>query len=210
MSNQIKINYTRNDNGVAEPSKHKGAQQAEPNREKTNTSNTNTGAHDGKGTQGEKATVRCSNGDPINMATGAFYYEDSDFILSESSYDFHLIRRYISVKERGSRKSIGWKWTLSVDTCVCRDGETTIVILPDSKEVEFKYDNGVYKNKRGNNKRYTLIRPEEKFIFEDNENNHTYIYDKEGKIETVTDRYGNKTKYEYSDYGIEKVILSTG
>ena len=148
--------------------------------------------------------------DPVNMATGAFIYEDNDYILPESSHDFKLIRSYNSQENPKNRKSIGRKWTLSVDTAITRVGELTVVTLPDTKAVEYRYINGYYINKRGNTKQYTLIKPENNFIFTDNENNNTYIYDNEGKIQTIIDKHGNKTKYSYSENGIKSVELSTG
>ena len=159
---------------------------------------------------GAPADICKCDGDPVNMATGAFLYEDNDFILPESTYDFRLIRRYSSVRDIKTRKSIGYMWTLSTDTAITKDGELTIVTLPDSKAVEYIYKDGCYINKRGNTKQYTLKRPKDNFIFTDNQNSFTYIYDKTGKIQSIKDRHGNLTKYTYCEYGIKKVELSTG
>ena len=167
------------------------------------------GLRNGKSTKQDVVECSCKKGDPIDMASGAFIYEGTDFILPEMSYDFRFVRQYNSMEDKKGRKSIGYKWMLSVDTSICQYDDDTIVILPDSKSIEFKFKDGYYINKRGN-KKYELKRPKDDFIFEDNENRLTYIYDEYGTIKKILDKNKNTTRFIHCEYGIKQVILSTG
>ena len=165
------------------------------------------GLRNGKSTKQDVVECSCKKGDPIDMASGAFIYEGTDFILPEMSYDFRFVRQYNSMEDKKGRKSIGYKWMLSVDTSICQYDDDTIVILPDSKSIEFKFKDGYYINKRGN-KKYELKRPKDDFIFEDNENRLTYIYDEYGTIKKILDKNKNTTRFIHCEYGIKQVILS--
>lgn len=214
MGNQIEINQTgKTDNSVDGKCNKIDYDTSGSASKITNgneiISNDNSTTEENKSTPAKKTIKGCVNGDPIDMATGAFIYEDADFILPEMSSDFRLVRQYNSVEDKKSRKSIGYKWMLSVDTSICRCAGDTIVIMPDSKSIEFTFKDGYYINKRGN-KTYTLIRPKDDFIFEDNENKLTYIYDQYGTIKSILDKNKNETRFEHCEYGVKRVILSTG
>ncbi|MCI8668854.1 MAG: hypothetical protein HFI34_04920 [Lachnospiraceae bacterium] len=168
------------------------------------------GAAEAEPLKGSDANSRQLVKDPINMATGAFVYEDNDFALPDMAGDFLLIRRYVSGAGAGKRRSLGKRWTFSADSDITRYGDVTTVTLPDGTSAEFVYREGTYRNKRGGTQKYTLIRPNDNFIFTDNEKELVYQYGKDGKILQITDRNGNTATYMYNSYGLEKIQLASG
>ena len=148
--------------------------------------------------------------DPVNMATGEFLYEDNDFVLPDYGGDYRFTRRYVSGKTGSYRGSLGTRWTFGAETAVTRDGTVTTVTLPDGKTVEFTYEDGNYRNRRGGTEAYTLLRPEEEFLFTDHRKELRYRYAGDGTILQITDRNGNSTDYRYCDQGIEEIRLASG
>ncbi len=148
--------------------------------------------------------------DPVNMATGEFLYEDNDFVLPDYGGDYRFTRRYVSGKTGSYRGILGTRWTFGAETAVTRDGTVTTVTLPDGKTVEFTYEDGNYRNRRGGTEAYTLLRPEEEFLFTDHRKELRYRYAGDGTILQITDRNGNSTDYRYCDQGIEEIRLASG
>ncbi|MDE6233731.1 MAG: hypothetical protein K2M60_10370 [Lachnospiraceae bacterium] len=85
--------------------------------------------------------------DPINMATGKFICEDTDYSLPDTNGDYLLIRKYTTEKDRRN-KSLGRAWTFNADTHMTLDGDTVTVTMSDAKTAEFIKTGNTYTNKK--------------------------------------------------------------
>ncbi|MBD5135470.1 MAG: RHS repeat protein [Lachnospiraceae bacterium] len=149
-------------------------------------------------------------GDPVNMATGEYIYEDKDFILPDMGGEYSFTRRYTGSLKKKPDRSIGKAWALSTDTFVTEEENEAIVTMPDGKTAEYIKHNDRYINKKGGTQKHTLKKSESGYIFTDSTEKVKYYYDESGKIKQKTDRNGNTTDYIYNEYGIEKIMLPTG
>lgn len=147
--------------------------------------------------------------DPVNMATGKFIHEETDYSLPDMAGDYRLIRRYTTKKDRRNQ-SLGRAWTYNADTHIKKEGKTLTVTMPNGKTAEFTENSGTYTNKRGGSKKYELKKQNSRYIFRDNPEEQDYIYDEKGKIQKTRDKNGNTTEYTYGEYGLEKITLATG
>ncbi|MBD5136986.1 MAG: hypothetical protein HDT39_13620 [Lachnospiraceae bacterium] len=155
-------------------------------------------------------TIIKKNGDPVNMATGEYIYEDKDFIIPDMDSDFSLIRRYTGPAGRTTRHSLGKVWELSTDTNITIEENTAIVTMPDGKTAEFTARSNSYTNKKGGTKKYMLEKNKNGYTFTDNPKKQKYYYDQSGQIIKKTDRNGNATEYRYNENGLDRLILPTG
>ncbi len=206
-------------NGVADSRPQGSPDGSSQGDAKTNQPGTNPNRNPSKGndklptkepSKENSAGEQAGEGDPVNMATGKFLYADNDFVLPDMGGDFLLTRRYAPDTDSRHRKSLGKRWTFSCDSAVTRQEDTTTVTLPDGKTVDFIYQDGYYRNRRGGNESYLLLRPEEDFLLTDQQAELRYRYSGDGKLLQSVDRNGNLTKYDYCEYGICRITLPTG
>lgn len=157
-----------------------------------------------------KNPKRCtSDGDPVDVVTGSFVMEMTDFVLRDISTDFILKRTYESVHEN-PRQHLGSRWLLNVGSRVERIEDKAVVLMEDMKLEKFEKVGGVWQNERGGDQALIFTEVEDGYELKFIAAKKTYSYDEFGKLTAITDRNGNRTEIRYRGSAIETIALASG
>ena len=149
----------------------------------------------------------CQGGDPVNCATGNYTEPQTDFAIGGRGVGLDLTRTYSAqaAATAASPGAFGYGWNNSFGDHLIVEGETATVVEGNGNTVPFtKSDESSFKAPAWSQDTlsgsaeagYTLTLPEQT----------KYAFSGAGKLESVTDRNGNKTTLAYTEAGKLKTI----
>ncbi len=151
--------------------------------------------------------------DPVNMATGGFCLTATDLSLPDLiDQSFALQRIYNSVISCAG--SLGKNWMLGLESRLfIRKEEGLIdVICVDGHAERFRFEDGIWKNRRQGDCRYQLKElPEEKgFVLLYIPAYRQYDYDEMGRLLSIRGRGKTQLTVHYEKNHIRQVVTSAG
>jgi RHS repeat-associated protein len=149
----------------------------------------------------------CYCGDPVDSATGNYFESQTDFAIGGRGVGLDLTRTYSAqaAATAASPGIFGYGWSNSFGDHLVVEGETATLVAANgntvpftkSGESSFKAPAWSQSTLSGNAEAgYTLTLPEQT----------NYTFSGAGKLESVTDRNGNKTTLAYTEAGKLKTI----
>ena len=147
--------------------------------------------------------------DPVDPITGAFFAQQTDFILPDITGDFRLMRRHQSVGNY-EKQLLGTRWVSSIGMrLVVEDGEAAM--LKEDLSVEhFQHTEQGWINAKNGSLAYVMTAAPEGFSILENETGKTYRYDLDGRLISIVDTHGNRTEIAYCGTTIQRVTLASG
>lgn len=143
------------------------------------------------------------------MVTGSYLIDRCDFVINDITGRFMMERIYeFLLCEKDS--FVGKGWTLSLFSEAIIYGDRVEIILPDNHTETFLKTSEDYHNRRGGTKRLDLKENETGFCLTETSHDRIYQYDKKGKLLWISDRNGNKTRYQYQAGILERISFASG
>ncbi len=140
--------------------------------------------------------------EPVNMNTGNYYFESTDFTTYDYGEELGLIRSYNSMGQK-TDGMFGRGWTFEYDQRLSgRTDGSMVYIMGDGRRLVFEKSGGGYESPAGCG--FTL----EKHTAPKTEDNTYTITDRDGKVYTfncygilteIKDRYGKSTKLSFDE-----------
>ena len=158
---------------------------------------------------GNIAKEQIKNGEPVDVVTGSFILNMTDYIAKDIGEDFIIKRNYESIYEN-TQQPLGTKWLLNLSSHLVRQEDKITILREDHKKEEFVNENGRWENKRGKDRALVLIEKEDSYLLKDIHQKITYIYNSFGNLITIEDKNGNKKHLEYQGDFITSVKLANG
>jgi len=145
--------------------------------------------------------------DPINFATGNFFYDNEDiFIPGKCPISF--VRFYNAIMEYNG--TLGSNWTHSYSIRLVRNETDAHIIFEDGHiETYVAQDNGTFDTSAG--KGNTLTFDSGNFVYRlILENSKQYLFNEDGFLTSIVDENGNNINLEYHENLLSKVISPSG
>ena len=158
---------------------------------------------------GNIAKEQIKNGEPVDVVTGSFILNMTDYIAKDIGEDFIIKRNYESIYEN-TQQPLGTKWLLNLSSHLVRQEDKITILREDHKKEEFVNENGRWENKRGKDRALILIEKEDSYLLKDIHQKITYIYNSFGNLIVIEDKNGNKKHLEYQGNFITSVKLANG
>ena len=162
-----------------------------------------------KNPNGNIAKEQIKNGEPVDVVTGSFILNMTDYIAKDIGEDFIIKRNYESIYEN-TQQPLGTKWLLNLSSHLVRQEDKITILREDHKKEEFVKESGRWENKRGKDRALVLIEKEDSYLLKDIHQKITYIYNSFGNLITIEDKNGNKKHLEYQGDFITSVKLANG
>ena len=177
---------------------------------KRNSSNNSSSSKDKNSTTAESKNSKIQEkcGDPIDIVTGSFVLEQTDFVINDINEQFILKRTYESI-HKNENYLLGSKWILNIDTKIVVEENKVTILMPEIYlEVFHKIEN-VWVNERGGNENYQLIQKNEQYILKDVRKNESYVYNEKGQIISIIDKNDNTIEFLYINHSLDKIQFSS-
>ncbi|MFR3239361.1 RHS repeat-associated core domain-containing protein, partial [Megamonas funiformis] len=158
---------------------------------------------------GNIAKEQIKNGEPVDVVTGSFILNMTDYIAKDIGEDFIIKRNYESIYEN-TQQPLGTKWLLNLSSHLVRQEDKITILREDHKKEEFVKESGRWENKRGKDRALILIEKEDSYLLKDIHQKITYIYNSFGNLIVIEDKNGNKKHLEYQGDFITSVKLANG
>ena len=162
-----------------------------------------------KNPNGNIAKEQIKNGEPVDVVTGSFILNMTDYIAKDIGEDFIIKRNYESIYEN-TQQPLGTKWLLNLSSHLVRQEDKITILREDHKKEEFVKESGRWENKRGKDRALVLIEKEDSYLLKDIHQKITYIYNSFGNLVVIEDKNGNKKHLEYQGDFITSVKLANG
>ncbi|MEY8746875.1 RHS repeat-associated core domain-containing protein [Bacillales bacterium AN1005] len=148
-------------------------------------------------------------GDPVDVTRGGFHYFAKDMILLDIGSPIEMTRNYNSLYP--VRGLTGRGFIFTYDSYLNREEDRIYVICPDSHYERFALREGSWVNEIAGKQDYRLIEREaaQGYLLIGPER-ETYEYDETGRLQSIADRSGNRTRLEYNNNGICRLIAPGG
>ncbi|WP_077867543.1 pre-toxin TG domain-containing protein, partial [Clostridium saccharobutylicum] len=160
-----------------------------------------------KDTKEEKSTTKtdnenkCTDGDPIDTATGSLYIPATDIVLPDIHEEFEIKRKYESTNKRVGL--LGKGWTNNFETYLkIADGKINVLCSDGHIETFYPIDDE-WINDKGGRKSYSLMREGDYWKFKCFKEKKIYRYNNSGKLIDITDNHNNKLSLTYIGENIE-------
>ncbi|OOM11653.1 RHS repeat-associated core domain-containing protein [Clostridium saccharobutylicum] len=160
-----------------------------------------------KDTKEEKSTTKtdnenkCTDGDPIDTATGSLYIPATDIVLPDIHEEFEIKRKYESTNK--SVGLLGKGWTNNFETYLkIADGKINVLCSDGHIETFYPIDDE-WINDKGGRKSYSLMREGDYWKFKCFKEKKIYRYNNSGKLIDITDNHNNKLSLTYIGENIE-------
>ncbi len=170
------------------------------------------GAGNASEVNAQNSTQARTDGDPVNMATGALTETHTDLRLKDVNGDFSIRRVYRSTKKNPGRM-LGERWIFNFETCLWfeEDKAKCSVYLPDDHNEHFvRTESGKWQNATEGKNRYELTETETGYCLKDQKRHNSFYYNERGYIQYWTDSYGNETRFEYDRNTLKRITLASG
>ncbi|MCL2287274.1 MAG: DUF6531 domain-containing protein [Firmicutes bacterium] len=151
----------------------------------------------------------CVSGlDPINLATGNFYYSKEDISIP-GRYSLGFTRFYNAIIEYDS--TIGKNWTHNFNICLVKS-ENLVHITFDDGHVETytRKEDGTYTSPAGRSNVLTAVKNDEVSYCLTLQSMDKYHFNKNGALTCIADTNGNKIQLEYYENLLSKVSSDSG
>ncbi|WP_346687868.1 RHS repeat-associated core domain-containing protein [Megamonas hypermegale] len=158
---------------------------------------------------GNTAKEQIKNGEPVDVVTGSFVLNMTDYIAKDIGEDFVIKRNYESIYEN-TQQLLGTKWLLNLSSHLVRQEDKITILREDHKKEEFIKEDGRWENKRGKDRALILTEKEGSYLLKDIQQKITYIYNSFGNLIVIEDRNGNRKYLEYQGNFITSVKLANG
>ena len=162
-----------------------------------------------KNPNGNITKEQIKNGEPVDVVTGSFILNMTDYIAKDIGEDFIIKRNYESIYEN-TQQPLGTKWLLNLSSHLVRQEDKITILREDHKKEEFVKESGRWENKRGKDRALVLIEKEDSYLLKDIHQKITYIYNSFGNLIVIEDKNGNKKHLEYQGDFITSVKLANG
>lgn len=150
---------------------------------------------------GDKGMTNCppaTDGDPVYLHSGEFYYYCNDMVIPGRGLDVAINHLYRSGRNYNGQFGYGWTMSYYYRVRPLSNGNA-IVISDNGRQDEFAYSGGVYTSGPGDFRNlvqngdgsWTLTRT----------NGTKYEFDIDGKIVAIVDRNGNQITFQYNPSG---------
>lgn len=146
-------------------------------------------------------------GNPINFTTGAKYQREVDYLNSSLPMSIGISRSYNSDNPNG--KIFGPYWSSAFDVSLVLNKQKTqaVVLLDDGKGETFSKIEDVWKSQ--NNVGSQLVNESGDWRYYDG-SEFVYRFNSDGLVVEKVDANNRKWTYQYSDFGLSKVIDDYG
>ncbi|TCO69142.1 RHS repeat-associated core domain-containing protein [Marinisporobacter balticus] len=189
------------------------------------------GSQDERANHGYRKKSSYDNTDPVDLITGNFYVEDTDFDIPDIGLDFKIIRYYNSISDVDSIVGKGWNIGFSSKLEINNSANEVTVLKDDGSIMKFEFsqeDNGyithadvldtLKKDQNGNfilNKKNKLV-----YVYNStgklvsikdlNNNQITLIYDATGNIQSIRMPSGREMSFTFENGKIKSIQDPTG
>ncbi|MDE7322758.1 MAG: hypothetical protein K2N73_08460, partial [Lachnospiraceae bacterium] len=148
--------------------------------------------------------------DPVNVVTGSLVADYDDLQLRDIRETFILRRTYESAYENRGLL-LGSRWFLNIESRTAMEGDTMKVQLPDMHLLSFhRTEDGSWENTKAGDRSLQLEDTADGLQLKDNKGRKTYTYTKDGRLESISDRYGNTTRFLYEEGVLYRMELAGG
>ncbi len=165
--------------------------------------------HNTKDTKRDKGHEKnkCTDGDPINVATGAFDAASTDLVIEDRGLEIDIKRVYDSRDK--SIGCMGRGWSFEYETRIERVDDEITLVYPHGHFEKFQKIDGIWENQSTKDKTNILIENEDGYIL-NIKNKTIYEYNLGGKLISISDTNNNKIKISYDDNGNISAMVSPG
>ncbi|MFI3172752.1 MAG: DUF6531 domain-containing protein, partial [Eubacteriales bacterium] len=164
------------------------------NSRKDNTPDTTTRADDNQ--------VMCN--DPIDVVTGSQKIVQKDLLIYDLLGDFAVERTYQSIYTN-EHTLLGTKWHINIGSWLSRTSDTIKIMMPSMRVEEFTLQDEGWVNNRKDDYSVTLFEDEDGYYLKLLLQNRRYTYDRNGRLQYISDDCGNKIKFAYQGNFLTKV-----
>jgi len=150
----------------------------------------------------------CTSGDPVNVVTGSFYIDATDLLIEDRGINLEIKRKYNSTDE--STGPMGKGWTFEFESRIELRGDELTYVYPDGSVKEFEKKDEGWINASDDDELDKLTELENGQFSLKNKDKKTYIYDKDGKLISISDKNNNTLKISYNHKGEIDSIITPG
>lgn len=154
-----------------------------------------------------KEKNKCTDGDPINVVTGAFDAASIDLVIEDRGLDIDIKRIYDSRDK--SIGCMGRGWSFEYETRIERVKDEITLVYPHGHFEILKKIDEKWENQSSKDKSNILTENEDGYIL-NIKNKTVYNYDIKGNLISIEDTNNNKIKIHYDKNGNIKTMVSPG
>lgn len=157
----------------------------------------------------ERPDNRCKGGDPIDMVTGSFSFDQCDMIINDILGINTVERTYESLLCRED-SPIGPGWSLSLFSRANPYDDRVEVLLPDGHTETFLKTGEGFRNRRNGTRSLALFAEEGGYRLDEALTGLSRFYDTAGLLRSVTDANKNQTLYQYGGKTLNRITFASG
>ncbi len=159
--------------------------------------------------QGNNPLTSHKDLDPVDMVTGGYSMQQCDFIINDITGRYIVERSYESLFA-GVDSPLGKGWYLSIFGRAVLYDDRVEIVLPDNHTDTFIRTEEGFRNRRGGSCKRILTMQEDNYVMKEADTGLSYVYDADGKLQSVTDRNGNERSYLYTGDTLRRVTFASG
>ncbi|MBQ7888382.1 MAG: AHH domain-containing protein [Erysipelotrichaceae bacterium] len=144
---------------------------------------------------------------PVNLNTGSFLLESSDFSFNVFADEFTFTRTYNSSAAEVTG-DFGYGWSYSGNYAVAKGNGGATVLLEDGTRYYFELDETTGKYTNDLTVKYKLEYDTDHFVLKSQDK--TIIFNTRGKVSSISDHHGNTTSYTYDGLELATITLPDG
>ena len=144
---------------------------------------------------------------PVNLNTGSFLLESSDFSFNVFADEFTFTRTYNSSAAEVPG-DFGYGWSYSGNYAVAKGNGGATVLLEDGTRYYFELDETTGKYTNDLTVKYKLEYDTDHFVLKSQDK--TIIFNTRGKVSSISDHHGNITSYAYNGLQLNTITLPDG
>lgn len=148
--------------------------------------------------------------EPVNLATGNYYYKTVDLEIPGNGLQFHFERSYNSKQTGIETSPIGNKWTHSYNIYLENPGEEVIhLYVEDGRQESYHFnENGVYEAQQGIYRFFE--RQDDGGYLVETKVGVQYRFDENGKLTAIADRNNNRLQFFYENNNLNLIQDTVG
>jgi RHS repeat-associated protein len=170
-----------------------------------------------QGKNGGKPPCQNSSGDPVNVATGDNFDEGLDLTISTPGIPLEFRRSYNNQITFNGPLGYGWTHTYNVSLGVVQTSPTARVRIWDSDGRALYFSQAqqtsteiLFGGESGVKDRLKQVISTGQYILRRKQNNLTYIFSSDGKLQTISDPNGNTLALTYTGRLLTQVANNFG
>ncbi|MGE3801093.1 MAG: RHS repeat-associated core domain-containing protein [Candidatus Kapaibacterium sp.] len=168
------------------------------------------------GSRGQKTTAATpaagKSGDPVNTATGELYIPWSTDLAFGGPAHFSFRRYYGSNLSEGLPPTplLGTNWTHNYAWELRELGEIAMVTMPSGRNVIFEQSGNVWQPRDRYETTYQLLKTGDGWVFGDSRRPLIRRFDTAGRLQSISDRNGNRRTLTYQNGKLARVSDGIG